>query len=79
MLWTLLGPQTWAERGGPQYPPQVALVPQRLMNAYPYALCRPSHHCFEDGEDFIVSFITLGSQSREMAWHLLNEFAHKSN
>ncbi|KAF4743281.1 hypothetical protein FOZ62_028264 [Perkinsus olseni] len=57
-----------------QYIPEVRLIPQRLINAYPWALCRPSHHCFQDDEDFIVSFITLSSQSREMAFAMLNKF-----
>ena len=79
LLWTLLGPSSWQRDGGifPKYPDEVGLVPQRLINAYPFALCRPSHHCFEDGKDFIVSFITLGSQSRAFAWHLLLEFANR--
>jgi hypothetical protein len=82
-LWSLLGPGRWHEKNSCHekffhYPCEVALVPQRLINAYPFALCRPSHHCFEDGKDFIVSFITLGSQSREMAWSLLDNFAHRN-
>jgi hypothetical protein len=82
MLWTLLGPSTWPWKNSPllqtfNYPPEVGLVPQRLINAYPYALCRPSHHCFEDNEDFIVSFITLGAQSRTMAWSLLENFSFR--
>jgi len=83
ILWSLLGPGTWSDNYDLEstrpwgYPSNIALLPQRLINAYPYAFCRPSHHCFEDGRDFIVSFITLGSQSRVMAWHLLLEFAHR--
>jgi len=60
------------------YPHQVGLLPQRLINAYPWSLCRPSHHCFEEG-DFIVSFITLGSQSRTMAFSLLENFSSRIN
>lgn len=65
----------WSDFG---YIPEVRLVAQRWFNAYPWAFCRPSHHCFEDGEDFIVSFITLSSVSREMAFALLNKFLQQS-
>lgn len=81
LLWTLLRPSIEKKLGSSEffgYPSQVALVPQRLLNAYPWSLCRPSHHCFEDGKDFIVSFITLGSLSGEMAWHLLNDFSNRN-
>ena len=79
LLWTLLSgsifePYNTTTRNQFGYPANVVLLPQRLINAYPWSLCRPSHHCFEDDEDFIVSFITLGSQSREMAWNLLMNF-----
>lgn len=81
LLWTLLRPgaefiDTPLINLG--YPEDTALVPQRLINAYPWSLCRPSHHCFEDGKDFIVSFITLSSLSSEMAFTLLNSFATRS-
>jgi hypothetical protein len=90
LLWHLVRPG--ATRGMPsqkpggrveawgdiEYIPEVRLVPQKWFNAYPWAFCRPSHHCFEDGEDFIVSFITLSSVSREMAFALLNKFLHQS-
>jgi len=83
LLWSLLRSSVTALYDGQNisklgYPANVGLVPQRLINAYPWALCRPSHHCFEDGEDFIVSFITLGSQSREMAWNLLFNFFYRN-
>ena len=87
LLWTLLRPGVGAKAANTSevdltqsmgYPNQVSLVPQRLLNAYPWALCRPSHHCFEDGRDFIVSFITLGSQGREMARNLVSGFAHRA-
>jgi hypothetical protein len=79
LLWTLLSgsifePYNTTTRNIWGYPSNVGLLPQRLINAYPWSLCRPSHHCFEDSKDFIVSFITLGSQSREMAWNLLMNF-----
>ena len=81
LLWTLLRPSINSDLDAASplgYPSQVALIPQRLLNAYPWALCRPSHHCFEDGKDFIVSFITLGSLSREMAFHLLNNYSNRN-
>jgi hypothetical protein len=84
LLWLLLRPSvsmdendvllTW---GGLGYDPHVRLIPQGLINAYPWMLCRPSHHCFEDGKDSIVSFISLGSQSKEMAFNLLFGFAEE--
>ena len=78
LLWSLLRPNLFASRMENRgYPPQVALIPQRLLNAYPWALCRPSHHCFEDGEDFIVSFITLGSQTKGFAKALVEGFASR--
>jgi hypothetical protein len=71
-----LRPKNFSDLG---YPPQVALLPQRLINAYPWSLCRPSHYCFnDDGDDFIVSFITLGSLSRSMAFSLLYNFASRN-
>ena len=86
LLWTLLRPsvsktvqdveRTW---GGLGYPDNVRLIPQRLLNAYPWSLCRPSHHCFEDEKDFIVSFITLSSLSREMGFTLLDSFASRND
>lgn len=81
LLWTLLRPSIDYEVEKSEffgYPPEVALIPQRLINAYPWSLCRPSHHCFEEGLDFIVSFISLGSLSREMAFHLLNNYSNRN-
>lgn len=80
LLWSLLRPELLQENvlgslHDMGYPKEVLLVSQKLLNAYPWSLCRPSHHCFEDGVDFIVSFITLGSQSRAMAKGLVQNFA----
>ena len=61
-----------------EYLEKTRIIPQRLINAYPWALCRPEHHCFEDGKDFIVSFITLGSLSREMGFAMLENFLNQS-
>ena len=84
LLWNVLRPSVsmtqeehLQSHGGLGYPNQIRLIPQRLINAYPWSLCRPSHHCFEDGVDFIVSFITLSSLSRDMAFALLEGFAHR--
>jgi hypothetical protein len=85
LLWQLLRPsvsltpEEFAKTpGGLGYPDNVRLIPQKYINAYPWALCRPSHHCFEDGEDSIVSFITLGSLSRDMAFAMLHSFAART-
>ena len=79
LLWSLIRGSLTDPTAQPNgYPPNVALLPQRLINAYPWSLCRPSHHCFEDGVDFIVSFITLSSLSREMAWNLLYQFSNRN-
>ena len=80
LLWKLMFPALLLdddENGG--YPSNVRLLPQRLLNAYPWSLCRPSHHCFEHGKDFIVSFIGLGSLSAEMAQMLVKGFVHSQH
>ncbi|CAD7933986.1 unnamed protein product [Amoebophrya sp. A25] len=61
-----------------EYRDNVRLIPQKYLNAYPWASCRPSHHCFNDDEDLVVSFITLGSFSKEMAYAMLHKFLHQS-
>ena len=48
------------------------------MNAYPWISCLPSHHCFDDAKDLVISFITLSSHSKEMAMAMLNKFLHQS-
>ena len=56
-------------------------MPQKYMNAYPWASCRPSHHCFDDDpaeKNLVISFITLSSFSREMAYAMLNKFLEQS-
>eukprot|EP00392_Amoebophrya_sp_AT5.2_P008593 g8621.t1 len=67
--------RTW---GMLEYADKVRLVPQKYLNAYPWASCRPSHHCFDDDEDLVISFITLGSFSKEMAYAMLNKFLDQS-
>lgn len=57
---------------------QVRMVPQKYLNAYPWASCRPSHHCFNDQEDLVISFITLSSYSKNFAFSLLNKFLRQS-
>ena len=69
------GQRTWPSY---EYRDNVRLVPQKYLNAYPWASCRPSHHCFEDDEDLVVSFITLSSFSKEMAYAMLNKFLEQS-
>lgn len=62
------------------YQPYVRLLPQKYINSYPWSLCRPSHHCFEDNSnstDFIVSFITLSHLSRDVAFSLLESFSER--
>lgn len=61
-----------------EYRDGVRLLPQKYLNSYPWASCRPSHHCFEDEEDLVVSFITLSSFSKEMAFAMLEKFLHQS-
>eukprot|EP00397_Hematodinium_sp_SG-2012_P051925 GEMP01061129.1.p1 GENE.GEMP01061129.1~~GEMP01061129.1.p1 ORF type:complete len:283 (+),score=43.20 GEMP01061129.1:439-1287(+) len=79
-LWHLVRPAaTKPELGGTiGYPSFVRLVPQQWLNSYPWALCRPSHRCFDDDTDFIVSFISLSSLSREVAFAMLDKFLQQS-
>ena len=44
----------------------------------PRSSCRPSHHCFDDDTDLVVSFITLSSFSKEMAFAMLHKFLYQS-
>ncbi|CEM36601.1 unnamed protein product [Vitrella brassicaformis CCMP3155] len=70
-------PASWDEL---EYPTQVRLVPQRWINAYPWAICRhtPSHHCFNDRDDFVVAFPTLTSFSDDMVEAFLEKFLNQS-
>lgn len=77
-LWHLVRPGATKSSEGFGYPSFVRLLPQQWLNSYPWALCRPSHRCFDDDSDFIVSFISLSSLSKEVALAMVNKFLHQS-